>query len=528
MSVQEAVYLDTKRELAKLLKEKERRLGMTDLHYMCTNILGYKDLTIKEGFHGELCSHLQNPKSKFKLTLTPRGSLKSSVGIIGQSIQDIVKNPNVRILLASEKFKLATMLLAELKGHLEKNKKFISLYGDLVSDATWTQSEIIVKTRNMTRASPTIACAGIDVIKVGTHYDIIRVDDCHSPKNTTNQDQINKVITWYKLLFSLLDPGGYLYIMGTIWHYNDLYNYIINKEQERAEKGLKKRFSVFIRDSFKGTNEDLMEDRVEDKDLLWPERLSADFLRDTLVEQGPYIFSCQYRLNPIDDETAVFKRSWITTCEPEDVPKNLSVFSTVDPMGINQDGNDYLAITTIGMDEKWRGYILDVRRLKADEHDTVDEIYDVYKTWKPEKIGFESVSFQNTYYKYIQLLRAMKGIHFPISQLKTSNKISKKMRIKSMVPYWKAGLYIIPVAGGLDRVKGTMKILVDELTRYPKVSNDDTVDALAYINQLTHRPNIVSILKAINPKSFKAIQLKNRKNKREVLGARNVRERKYA
>lgn len=525
MRFREQIESDRKRQLRLLLKEQKRRRGLEDLHFLCKEVLGYEDLTDKDGFHGDYCRHLEDESKKFKLTLTPRGTLKSSIGTIGGSIQDIIKNPNVRILIASQKFTISTAFLSEIKGHLEKNEEFRSLYGDLVGD-TWSKWEIIVRTRTNWKASPTIACAGIDVTKTGMHYDIIRVDDPHDEQNTSSQEQINKVIRWYRLLLSLLDPGGYMYITGTIWHYNDLYNYIINKERERVQAGYKKRFKILKRDSFKGTNEQLLNDEIPTSKLLWPERLSADFLKEQLLEQGPYIFSCQYRLNPIDDETAIFKRSWITTCKPKDIPENLSIFSTIDPMR-DEEGGDYLSIVTCGMDENWKCYILDVRRLKADEHDTVDEMFDVYKAWKPEKMGIESVAWQKTYYKYVQMLQLMKGYRLPISQLKTDTRTTKRMRIKSMVPYWKAGLYIIPCKGSLETLKGNMSILVDELTRYPKVANDDCADALAYMNQLTHRPGVVHILSRIPAGSFAAIKARTKKPKNK-LGARNVREAVYA
>ena len=520
------VKLDTKRQLSSLLKERKRRLGLTNLHFFCKEILGYRDLTDEDGFHGDFCTHLEDKEHKLKLSLTPRGTLKSSIGTIGHSLQEVAKNPNIRILIASEKFTISTAFLTEIVGHIEKNEEFRSLYGDLVGDR-WTKSEITVKTRTNWKKEPTISCAGIDVTKVGMHYDRIKVDDPHSDQNTGNQDQIDKVIRWYKLLFSLLDPGGFMDINGTIWHYNDLYNHIINLERQRIEVGRKPRFAIFKRDSFDGTNDDLLNDRVPKSKILWPERLSADFLKDVLIEQGPYIFSCQYRLNPIDDETAIFKRSWIKTCSFEEVPSNLSIFSTVDPMR-DEEGKDYLAIVTCGMDEYWGAYILDVRRLKADEHDTVDEMFSVYKKWKPEKIGIESVAWQKTFVKYVQMLQLMKGMRLPIVQLKTDTKTTKKMRIKSMVPYWKAGLYIIPTDVPLTSLKGGMAVLVDELTRYPKIGNEDTIDALSYMNQLTHRPNVIQVLSQIPKGSFKDIHNKIRRKKKHVLGSRNIRGVRYA
>jgi hypothetical protein len=91
-----------------------------------------------------------------------------------------------------------------------------------------------------------------------------------------------------------------------------------------------------------------------------------------------------------------------------------------------------------------------------------------------------------------------------------------------MVPYWKAGLFTIVTNKTLDTLEGNKAVLVDELTRYPKVTNDDCIDALAYMNQLTRRPGVIQILKKLSPKSFKGIKDKLRKPKNK-LGIHNIR-----
>lgn len=529
MSVNTYNLTDTrelKRQLTVLLKEKKRRRALTDLHFMCKEVLGYKDLTDIDGFHGKYCHHLEK-KRRFKLTLTPRGSLKSSISTIGGSIQDILRDPNTRGLIASEKFSIATKFLAEIKGHFEKNKELISLFGNLKGEDKWSESEIIVSTRTHWKASPTITCAGIDVTKVGMHYDWIRVDDPHSDQNTTNQEQIDKVIRWYKLLLSLLDPHGKLYITGTIWHYNDLYNYLIQKERDRVERGLKKKFIIFHRASFKGTTDDLLNDRIKDEDCLWPERLSPEYLKEQYLEQGPYIFSCQYQLNPVDDENATFKLSWLKFCKFEEIPKNLKIYTVVDPMR-DEAGQDFLAIVTTGIAQDWKEYILDIRNLKADEYDTIEEMIDVYAKWRPLRMGFEAIAWQKSYLKFMKVLQTLRGYKFPVHELKHTNKVTKPMHIKSLVPYIRSGLIIIPTKDGTkDTVRGNFANLLDQLTRYPKTTNDDIIDALAYTNQLSKRPGVVRILKKLNPNSFMEARKRFLRDKKAktTLGSESVRYR---
>lgn len=472
-------------------------------------------MTGRDRFHGEMCRFVEG-EGFYKLLLEPRGSLKSSCITIGYPLQRIVKDPNIRILIASEEFNTSKKFLAEIKGHVEHNATFQKLYGNLKSDEKWSESEIIVKTRTRWRKEPTITCAGIDVTKVGLHYDLIIIDDPHSTKNITTREQLDKVLTWYKLVLSLLDPGGKLIIIGTRWHYDDLSGWIIERERERYENGKPKRYDILQKTAVRGK----LNEATPDSRLLWPERLSKEFLIDQRLDQGPYIFSCQYRNRPVDDESAIFKRSWVQFYKEEDLPKNLINFTVMDPAR-DEEGKDYTAIITVSVDNEWNCYLREVRRGKWNEWDVLDQLIRCYKRWHFRKGGVESVAWQKTYYRFFKQEIARQNLRIPITELKTDTRITKAMRIRSMVPYWKSGLYRVP-GTSIPLLKGNMGTLVDELLRYPKVSSDDCVDALAYVDQLIKRPLISIIKKRIPRGSFKAIKQKMRKPASDKLGVFNV------
>ena len=112
-----------RREKRLLLKEKERRLGLNDLYFFNKEILDCEDFI--EGLHGELCEFVSNREGKRKkLILMPRGSFKSTAVTIGMSLWEAVKNPNIRILISSEKHTNSAKFLGAIKGICESNKKF--------------------------------------------------------------------------------------------------------------------------------------------------------------------------------------------------------------------------------------------------------------------------------------------------------------------------------------------------------------------------------------------------------------------
>src|SRR3990172_7996772 len=244
-------------QLVKLLRQKKRLLALNDLWFFNKHVLGFNDLTSKDGFHGELCQYIEDESKRFVLALEPRGSLKTTCAPIGLTLQTIAKDPNVRILIASKEFNLAQKILSAIKGHIETNQEYRILFGDLKGEVKWNEKEITIRTRWLHQLKePTVTCAGIDVTKVGNHYDLIFVDDPHDDKNTATREQIEKVKQWYKLLLSLLDPPEVrpkhlspprIVITATRWHYDDLSAWIMEQEKVREAEGRKRRYHILIK-----------------------------------------------------------------------------------------------------------------------------------------------------------------------------------------------------------------------------------------------------------------------------------------
>ena len=123
--------------------------------------------------------------------------------------------------------------------------------------------------------------------KTGMHYDLIIVDDPHSQNNVTNYDQIEKVRSWYRLLLSMLEPKGHIMVIGTRWDYQDLYATI--------ETELSTEYDILVRPAI-----------TPEGELFFPSRLDEEFLEEQRKEQGEYIFSAQYLLNPVPTSLQTF------------------------------------------------------------------------------------------------------------------------------------------------------------------------------------------------------------------------------
>lgn len=434
------------------------------LYDFCRHILGY-DLLERE-VHQPVCDFVQgrrleneNVVRNRKLVLMPRDSFKSTIITVGYTIMRLVLDPNLRILIASENFANSKRYLKQIREQFEQNDTLRTIYGNMVGNRDWREDYITVKGRTKSLKEPSVTCAGLDVVKVGMHYDLIICDDLVSQANITSKDQMDKVIDFYKLAICLFDTGKaaegetQMVVIGTRWHFNDLYNHLTDNERHV--------FNFFKRSSYN-----------KDGSLWFPHRLSKEVLEDRKKSLGSAFFSCQYLNEPVDAEDARFKKEWINYYEPEEIKgKKLNTYITLDPAIAQEKGSDYSAIVTVGVDSGNIKYILNYRKVKAQPYELIDMLIDEGVRFKPEAIGIEEAVFAKMLSYLMNQKMAERGDYFRIIPIKPNWTRSKEMRIMSLQPIFEYRQI---------KVKREHTELVDELLRFPKGAHDDVVDALAY------------------------------------------------
>ena len=95
------------------------------------------------------------------LLLAFRGSGKSTVCTIGRCAYHIVKNSNIRILLASKSHGNAKGFLREIKTHFERNERLQEIFGNFVGDRKWGEEEIEVRGKTSPHKEATISTVGL-------------------------------------------------------------------------------------------------------------------------------------------------------------------------------------------------------------------------------------------------------------------------------------------------------------------------------------------------------------------------------
>jgi predicted phage terminase large subunit-like protein len=435
------------RKIAKKAKE--------EYFFLAKEILGYQDL--RQYPHQELCDIIERPGKRKKLVLMPRGSFKSSAVTVGYAIEAMKKDPNIRILISCETQVNARKYGGEIRAHLEENQKFRAIFGDWVSkDKVWRDDEFVINRRTKILKEPTLKAVSLEKMSVvGMHFDLIICDDVVSPLNVNTPEQIEKTINHYKSLLSVLDPqpDKRIVVVGTRWHINDLYGWIQDPEGEERDQ-----FDIYVKQAIE-----------DDGSLLLPDRLTHAYLDEQRKTQGPYLFSCNYLNNPINNETSTFQPEWFHPFY-EKAPKNLIYFMTIDPALSTKNTADFTGLIVNGVDSKHDYWIQEAIMKRLSPSEQIDLIFQLAEKYQPMMcLGMEQWVLEKLL--KVSLLEEMvkRNKFIPIKEIETDTRVSKEVRIRSLQP---------KAQGKQIHLKREHTSLYQQLVMFPQVKNDDLVDAL--------------------------------------------------
>lgn len=456
------------------LLQEAKILASKSLKFLCMEILwkgNPPDRRMWGPVHDDLEKFLMKPARK-KAILLPRGHLKSEIVTISKSIQHILKNPNVRILIANQIWDISRGFLRSIKGYLE-GSPLPQLYGNFVSNR-WNEDEIIVRQRtNRGLKEPTVATTGVEAEKTGGHYDVIVLDDLTGLTNSMTKEQREKTKRFRRSMVNLLDPGGIIYEIGTRWHLDDTFSEIFEKESDY--------YDIMVRQV------------VENGKILFPEKFSQRFNAkykdfemttepcmdyiDHLKKTLPYVeFSAQYLNNPIDEENQDFKKSFFRYFDRR--PENLYIALTMDLAISEKSFNDYTAFVVTGMDRYYNIFVLDYLKGRWNPSDVIRNVFQMQAKWKPNAVGMETQGLQKTLKYAVEQEMRTRGVHFPVEELTSGIQAdAKKQRIRALEPFYRDGK--VHHANWMkDRE------LEIELMTFPKGKHEDLIDALSYSLQV--------------------------------------------
>lgn len=431
-----------------------------DLYIFDKEILGYEQMA--EAPHRLMCDSVILGGNR-QLHLWPRGHFKSSCITIGYVIQQIALNPNIRILIANATLGNAKSFLREIKGHLEHNEALRAVIGDHVNkEDKWTETEIISAKRTRNLKEPTIQVAGVGQGLASQHYDLIVGDDLVNELTVTTAEQIEKTKNWFRLALSLLDPEGSVILIGTRYHFGDLYGWLIEE------------FSHEFSPQIHGA--------VENGQPIFPSRFTLNKLNEIRRSQGSYIYSCQYLNNPVDDISAKFKKVNMQYYEEEELRgKQLYTTYTIDRAYSLNKTADKTAHVIVSTDLNNNWYVRLALQTQELEGALINRIFDNVAHFKVDRTGIEQLAYTATIKPALEDEMRRRNQFITVEELK--GRSSKISRIEGLVPRHEANtIYLLNDMMGLE----------DQLLRFPTATHDDLIDALAYQLDIARVPTIMA------------------------------------
>lgn len=461
----------------------EKAYALKDLFYFTSFILGYNknrpapdpnypSVDMEPSLHGEMCEIVTSADERKRLFLVPRGHMKSTVLTIAHTIWLLCKNPNLRILIVSATGPTSEHFLAEIKQHFENNRTFRAMFPERLPGKgdVWNQDAIQVGGRTIQAGVNSVEARGLEGNIVGRHYDYCKADDLVTKDNITTAEQRLKVIEAFKALESVMEPYATWDIVGTRWHFYELYQWIIDQNEEAEKMGISPPFRLYIRRA------------VEENVPIFPAKFSYERLMQIKATQQD-LYAKLYDNNPLPEEDREFKRSMFRFYAPEELEpfrRDLKhLVTTVDLAVTQKTYSDYSVVTTGAMhpDQNLGSIIvLDISRGKVTNDKVAQWVINHVDTYG-SRVGYEAQGQQAMFEQVMNLVAEKERKYVRMTKLPGSAN-SNEARIRGLLPLCAKAPIWLP--------KDNQHVLqaLDEFDRFPVAKHDDIAVTIAYLPAL--------------------------------------------
>ena len=441
---------------------------LTNYDAFLTDIL---DLQV-EWFHKEWIDLFEKPSNT--LLLAPRGHGKSTV-VAGYVIWRIIQDPTIRVLIVTLNQDLADDIMNMAKVTFEENEDIKELFGNMKGDGTWSQSAIQIRSRGkigIAHREKTLRVIGVNGSIVGSHYNLIILDDIVDDRNSKTQHKRNEILQWYrKSLKPMLMKGGKIIAIGTRWNADDIYSKFLTYKSYDS-----KSYQAVI---------EWPKDENDEAKMLWPDpEIGFDWedASEYMSENGKTAFEMQYQNRIIQTGESPIREDWVIQAKDKwdiliqsgnNFPE-LDKYMGVDLASKGED-SDYFSITVIGRDKNRNIYVLDQYRGHKSMGEQLELIESYNEKWKPTTVAIESNATQKI------ITDEWKDItSLPILQIKSSWINSKWDRVQRLSVFFETGrVYLNP----------TFTQLIDELLEFPRGRYDDCLDSFSFAVQASEEDN---------------------------------------
>lgn len=324
--------------------------------------------------------------------------------------------------------------------------------------------------------------SGVGGAITGKRLNGIVIDDpFKSNEDANSETQRQKKWDWFcSTAYTRLEPGGFVIIVMTRWHEEDIAGRCITE----MEKGTGDKYTVINLPALALDDDD---DPLGRKpgEALWPTRFSADDLARTQRVVGSYWWQAMYQGDPQTPGGEVFKREWFKYYQHSDKEEHLS-FTFENDRTIEIDSRAGIRYMTVDLAASLKDEanftvlmvwvrllhlgkpiyaLLDVVRARMDGPTILANLKSTCKKWKCRVVGIESVGFQ------LALCQIAQKQGLPVREmLPDKDKLSRAL---AATPAFERGEVWFP--GNAP----WLATLEHEMLGFPHGAKDDQVDAIS-------------------------------------------------
>lgn len=480
MNVLDSVWLEQSKK-DKIIKEIILTADFETAYYTVCKYITCRSL---QPLHASIIHNVSDNQAS--MDLAPRGHGKSTIGDVDFCITNVLRNPDIRIMIGSKTQTQASAFLKEIRTHFEQNVNLIRIFGDWKKsrDNVWNDKEFTVNRRTVIKKEATVSALGASGAVVSKHFDIIIGDDLVGFENARTEAQRKVLKEWfYSSLYPTLEPDGEIHILGTRYSPMDLYEDLIKSKNYKVNV----QQAITVKDGQEYS--------------LWESKFSLEKLRSIREEAGLIIFNMQYQNNTELAKGKIFKYKYFKHFEEYDIDYDLNrvrvkvldsqgvpywipvrIYMGAD-LAISEDetsNNDYFVLTVIGVDKNKNVYVLDYLKERLTFNAQLNAILDYGKSKFPmvERIGVETVQYQKSLAQEIRRLSLL-----PVVNIQTSkDKVTRAMRRSALFENGKVWFRI-----GMDDLEECLLL-------FPEVDHDDLFDGLDFALTVADQGNSVRVL----------------------------------
>jgi len=382
--------------------------------------------------------------------LAPRDHGKTMTVTVIEAAHRVLQDRDLRVLVCSGSREQAVRMGRAIRRLLE-SVPVRTVFGD-VRGEKWTDTELLLSGSALSEkeASITMISAGGSI--TSGHYDLVILDDIIDFENTRTQPQRDKTFDWFRFTLLPVCSRGQLWIIGTRYHWDDLYGRL------QDSKNWPRTIPIKIERA-------ISTDAAGVKKSLWESQYTLKKLEQVRAQLGTIIFNAQYQNDADAMKGSIFKAEWLKRFE--NLPA-LPRYQGVDLAIGKKSGSDYFAVVTVSSEKNGNIYVLGSRRGRLSFDEQYREIknqHDYYhRPGSPVvKIGIEVNQYQDALAQ-----RLIERTRLPIRRIhQTKDKLARAMRLSAL---FENGKIFFPVQGTED--------LEEELLLFPEGAHDDLFDAL--------------------------------------------------